>query len=161
MLAIAYHNIGVEQEFLKHFEQSVLSYTKGIEVAERYLGVHHTINITLKDSLAAAKEVVAAQAEKAMKMVAAKTLRAQRNSSISSNSGMKGSTWHGASSTTRGMKKLKEMARTTSTSTSAAKMEDCSTAISLDSIDDINIEAPPFHAPSPSPSPSPAQDVAS
>lgn len=38
VLAIAYHNIGVEQEFLKRYEQSVLSYTKGVEVAERYLG---------------------------------------------------------------------------------------------------------------------------
>jgi hypothetical protein len=30
VLAIAYHNIGVEQEFLKRFEQSILSYRKGI-----------------------------------------------------------------------------------------------------------------------------------
>ena len=160
MLAIAYHNIGVEQEFLKRFEQSIISYTKGIEVAERYLGVHHTINITLKDSLAAAEQVVAAQAEKTMKIVAAKSLRTQRNSSIScisGNNSVKSSTWHGVSSSTRGMKKLKEMARTTSTSTSAIKMGDCSMAVSLDSIDDINFKAPPLQAPSPSP----AQDVAS
>lgn len=38
VLAIAYHNIGVEQEFLKRYEHSVLSYKKGVEVAERYLG---------------------------------------------------------------------------------------------------------------------------
>lgn len=160
MLAIAYHNIGVEQEFLKRFEQSIISYTKGIEVAERYLGVHHTINITLKDSLAAVEQVVAAQAEKTMKLVAAKSLRTQRNSSasgISDNNSVKGGTWHGVSSSTRGMKKLKEMARTTSTSTSVIKMKDCSMAVSRDSMDDINCKAPPFQAPSPSP----AQDVAS
>ena len=157
MLAIAYHNIGVEQEFLKRFEQSIISYTKGIEVAERYLGEHHTINVTLKDSLAAAEQVVAAQAEKTMKIVAAKSLRTQRSSSISGNNSVKGSTWHGVSSSTRGMKKLKEMARTTSTSTSAIKMEDNSMVASLDSIDDINFKAPPFQAPSPSP----AQDVES
>lgn len=57
VLAIAYHNIGVENEFLKRFEQSVLSYRKGIEVAERYLGSKHAIAITLKNSLAAAKKI--------------------------------------------------------------------------------------------------------
>ncbi len=64
VLAIAYHNIGVEQEFLKKFDQSVLSYRKGVEVAERYLGSKHPIAITLKNSLAAAqKQVVSAQAK--------------------------------------------------------------------------------------------------
>lgn len=57
VLAIAYHNIGVENEFLKRFEQSVLSYRKGVEVAERYLGSKHAIAITLKNSLAAAKKI--------------------------------------------------------------------------------------------------------
>ena len=57
VLAIAYHNIGVENEFLKRFEQSVLSYRKGVEVAERYLGSKHAIAITLKNSLAAAKKM--------------------------------------------------------------------------------------------------------
>jgi len=56
VLAIAYHNIGVEQEFLKRFDQSILSYRKGCEVAERYLGVKHAITITLKNSLIAAKK---------------------------------------------------------------------------------------------------------
>eukprot|EP01035_Chromulina_nebulosa_P016977 gene16977-22473_t len=41
VLAIAYHNIGVEQEFLKKYEQSVISYQKGVEVAERYLALNH------------------------------------------------------------------------------------------------------------------------
>ena len=47
----------MENEFLKRFEQSVLSYRKGIEVAERYLGSKHAIAITLKNSLAAAKKI--------------------------------------------------------------------------------------------------------
>jgi tetratricopeptide (TPR) repeat protein len=62
VLAIAYHNIGVEQEFLKRFEHSVLSYKKGVEVAERYLGSKHAITKTLTNSLAAAKKSAAAMA---------------------------------------------------------------------------------------------------
>lgn len=65
VLAIAYHNIGVEQEFLKRFEQSVLSYRKGVEVAERYLGARHPICITLKNSLVAAKKSLAMVSAKA------------------------------------------------------------------------------------------------
>ncbi len=57
VLAIAYHNTGVEQEFLKRFEDSVINYRKGVEVAERYLGAAHPIVATLKSSLAAAKKV--------------------------------------------------------------------------------------------------------
>ena len=64
VLAIAYHNIGVEQEFLKRFDQSMLSYRKGVEVAERYLGPKHAICITLKNSLIAAKKSAAVAAKK-------------------------------------------------------------------------------------------------
>ena len=145
MLAIAYHNIGVEQEFLKRFDQSIISYTKGIEIAERYLGARHSINLTLKDSLAAAKQVVAAQAEKAMKSLAARSLRADRNSSMSSTNA---STRRGSSSSTRGMKKLKEMAK--ATSTSAIRKEECAGAVPLGCIDDVDLSAPPCNAPSPS-----------
>lgn len=35
VLAIAYHNMGVEQEFLKKFEHSLQSYRKGVEVTAR------------------------------------------------------------------------------------------------------------------------------
>lgn len=35
VLAIAYHNMGVEQEFLKKFEHSLQSYRKGVEVSAR------------------------------------------------------------------------------------------------------------------------------
>lgn len=68
VLAIAYHNIGVEQEFLKRYEQSILSYRKGVEVAERYLGPKHAIAITLKNSLIAAKKVVAAKGSRGDKL---------------------------------------------------------------------------------------------
>ena len=64
VLAIAYHNIGVEQEFLKRYEHAVLSYKKGVEVAERYLGSKHAICITLNNSLVAAKKAAAAAAFK-------------------------------------------------------------------------------------------------
>ena len=67
VLAIAYHNIGVEQEFLKRFEQSILSYKKGVEVAERYLGAKHAICITLNNSLVSAKKSAAAAAFKLSK----------------------------------------------------------------------------------------------
>jgi tetratricopeptide (TPR) repeat protein len=59
VLAIAYHNIGVEHEFLKRYEQSMQSYRKGVEVAERYLGSKHPIVVTLKNSLVAAKKSAA------------------------------------------------------------------------------------------------------
>ena len=59
VLAIAYHNIGVENEFLKRYEQSMQSYRKGVEVAERYLGSKHPIVITLKNSLISAKKAAA------------------------------------------------------------------------------------------------------
>jgi len=67
VLAIAYHNIGVEQEFLKRYEQSILSYKKGVEVSERYLGAKHAICITLSNSLTAAKKLAASAALKAEK----------------------------------------------------------------------------------------------
>lgn len=67
VLAIAYHNIGVEQEFLKRYEHSILSYRKGVEVAERYLGSKHPICNTLKSSMVAAKKALAALTEKNLK----------------------------------------------------------------------------------------------
>mmetsp|Transcript_25767 Transcript_25767/g.43431 ORF Transcript_25767/g.43431 Transcript_25767/m.43431 type:complete len:320 (-) Transcript_25767:160-1119(-) len=71
VLAIAYHNIGVEQEFLKRYEQSMLSYRKGVEVAERYLGSKHAICVTLRNSLIAAKKIAAKEEMKASTKAAA------------------------------------------------------------------------------------------
>lgn len=76
VLAIAYHNIGVEQEFLKRYEQSMLSYRKGVEVAERYLGSKHAICVTLRNSLIAAKKTAAKEEMKASTKSAASGRRA-------------------------------------------------------------------------------------
>lgn len=56
VLAIAYHNIGVEQEFLKKYDRSLQAYKKGVEIAENYLGSDHGITITLRNSYIAAKK---------------------------------------------------------------------------------------------------------
>jgi len=46
-------------------KSGMISYRKGVEVAERYLGPKHAIAITLKNSLIAAKKLVAtAEAKK-------------------------------------------------------------------------------------------------
>jgi tetratricopeptide (TPR) repeat protein len=58
VLAIAYHNIGVEQEFLHKFDQSLSSYRKGVEVGERYLGPDHSITVTLRNSCVAARRAI-------------------------------------------------------------------------------------------------------
>lgn len=81
VLAIAYHNIGVEQEFLKKFEQSILSYKKGVEVAERYLGAKHAICITLNNSLISAKKSAAAAAVKTGKKKKSKEAQAKEDAS--------------------------------------------------------------------------------
>ena len=64
VLAIAYHNIGVEQEFLKRLDQSLHSYRKGVEIAETHLGHDHGITITIRSSYIAAKRAVAARRSK-------------------------------------------------------------------------------------------------
>lgn len=55
VLAIAYHNLGVEQEFLKKYNMSLHSYRKGVELSERYLGPDHAITATLRNSCIAAR----------------------------------------------------------------------------------------------------------
>lgn len=58
VLAIAYHNLGVEHEFLKQFTASLQAYTKGVEIASVYLGPTHAITTTLRNSqLAAARSI--------------------------------------------------------------------------------------------------------
>ena len=58
VLAIAYHNIGVEQEFLKRIESSLESYRKGVEISQKYLGNKHGITVTLNNSYIAAKRTL-------------------------------------------------------------------------------------------------------
>jgi tetratricopeptide (TPR) repeat protein len=59
VLAIAYHNMGVEQEFLKKFESSLQSYRKGVECAQKWLGPSHAVTITLRNSTVAARRAIA------------------------------------------------------------------------------------------------------
>lgn len=58
VLAIAYHNVGVEFEFLKKYDQSLQSYRKGVEVAEKFLSAEHAISITLRNSCIAARRTI-------------------------------------------------------------------------------------------------------
>ena len=41
VLCIAYHNIAVEQEFLKQYQASLNSYAKAAQSAHKYLGADH------------------------------------------------------------------------------------------------------------------------
>lgn len=61
VLAIAYHNIGVEYEFLKSFEKSLESYRKGVLVAEKHLGEGHAMTASMRQSFLAASQSCAAQ----------------------------------------------------------------------------------------------------
>jgi tetratricopeptide (TPR) repeat protein len=58
VLGIAYHNVGVEQEFLKCWDLSLQSYKKGVEITSRYLGDSHGIVITLQNSMLTAKRAM-------------------------------------------------------------------------------------------------------
>jgi len=61
VLSIAYHNIGVEQEFLRRNSQALLSYRRGVELSENHLGSEHGITITLRNSFIAAKRTLEMQ----------------------------------------------------------------------------------------------------
>lgn len=61
VLAIAYHNMGVEQEFLKKYDHSLQSYKKGVEAAQKYLGLDHAVTLTLRNSAVAARRAIAAR----------------------------------------------------------------------------------------------------
>lgn len=49
VLAIAYHNMGVEQEFLKSFPAAILSYKKAVNFAEKNLGPEDGITQNLRN----------------------------------------------------------------------------------------------------------------
>lgn len=120
----------------------MLSYRKGVEVAERYLGARHAICITLKNSVVAATKAAAAASMRSMKLANAQSLslRVLKNSvGGSSKSGTKGATL-GSSSPTSGIKKLKEMARTSGTVEPDALFSNT---------DEVVLSAPAHVAPSP------------
>lgn len=68
VLAIAYHNIGVEQEFVKKILGAVKSYRKGVELAEAHLGSDHGVSVTLRNSLIAAQAAMARQKPRQRKL---------------------------------------------------------------------------------------------
>ena len=55
VLAIAYHNMGVEQEFLKSYPAAILSYKKAVNFAEKHLGPEDGITQNLRQVFENAK----------------------------------------------------------------------------------------------------------
>jgi Ca2+-binding EF-hand superfamily protein len=64
--AVAHHNIGAEQQYLKLHQESLVSYNKGMAVATQYLGPKHGISIKLRNAIVAAKRNVHIHNRKAM-----------------------------------------------------------------------------------------------
>ena len=61
VLAIAYHNMGVEQEFLKSYPAAILSYKKAVNFAEKNLGTEDGITQNLRNVFENAKVEVSLQ----------------------------------------------------------------------------------------------------
>eukprot|EP00742_Colponemidia_sp_Colp-10_P001835 GILJ01001964.1.p1 GENE.GILJ01001964.1~~GILJ01001964.1.p1 ORF type:complete len:357 (+),score=66.01 GILJ01001964.1:139-1071(+) len=91
VLAIAYHNMGVEQEFLKRYEAALVSYRKSVEFAETHLGATHGITTNLKGSLSAAqkqmKTMLAKQNQRKQKVIDRKEQKTGKLMSSSLNFG--------------------------------------------------------------------------
>merc|ERR1719473_1966936 len=47
VLAIAYHNVAVERDFLKQYEKAAAAFQQGYQVAKRCLGEDHPLSVTL------------------------------------------------------------------------------------------------------------------
>lgn len=47
ILAIAYHNVGLEREYMEQWDQATIAFRTGYEVANRFLGEGHALTITL------------------------------------------------------------------------------------------------------------------
>ena len=58
VLAIAYHNMGVEQEFLRSYPAAILSYKKAVNFAEKHLGPEDGITSNLRNVYENAKKEV-------------------------------------------------------------------------------------------------------
>lgn len=48
VLAIAYHNVAVERDFLKQYEKAAAAFQQGHQIAKRCLGEDHPLSITLE-----------------------------------------------------------------------------------------------------------------
>ena len=64
VLTIAYHNLGVEQEFLKNFSEAVESYRMAKDFAERYLGTGDGITQNLVNIYNRAKKEIDSQVQR-------------------------------------------------------------------------------------------------
>ena len=62
VLAIAYHNMGVEQEFLRSYPAAILSYKKAVNFAEKNLGAEDGITQNLRSVYENAKNEVSIKA---------------------------------------------------------------------------------------------------
>ena len=63
VLAIAYHNMGVEQEFLRSYPAAILSYKKAVNYAEKNLGPDDGITQNLRSVYENAKSEVSDQSK--------------------------------------------------------------------------------------------------
>lgn len=66
VLCIAYHNIAVEQEFLKQYQASLNSYAKAAQSASKYLGEGHPMTQNMNEVLTQATKKIAAIIQKTM-----------------------------------------------------------------------------------------------
>jgi hypothetical protein len=61
---------------LRRYDQSLSSYRKGVEVADRYLGPNHSITVTLRNSTVAARRAIVAKDPQARTQLATKKTKA-------------------------------------------------------------------------------------
>ena len=66
VLCIAYHNIAVEQEFLKQYQASLNSYAKAAQSAAKYLGEMHPMTQNMNEVLTQATKKIAGIIQKTM-----------------------------------------------------------------------------------------------
>lgn len=64
VLTIAYHNLGVEQEYLKKYHEAVESYRIAADFSEKYLGSTDAITLNLKQIFERAKKEIFRQLDR-------------------------------------------------------------------------------------------------
>lgn len=64
VLAIAMHNMGVELEFLKRFDEAIQTYKKAVKFSLTFLGESHSLVENLRSVLATAEAQIHQQKEK-------------------------------------------------------------------------------------------------
>jgi len=69
VLAIAYHNVAVERDFLKEYEKAAAAFQQGHQVAKRCLGEEHPLSMTLEKNC----DALLQKSKKLMKVGGART----------------------------------------------------------------------------------------